>query len=145
MSTFCGTGGGIRFCGWGCQSEHPFVCFSVKPTQKTCARDLPWNQENAVKRREQGREETSQQKSERWLLRPVDLQMAGWPTREDKSAFLCSFMGVLLEDTLLLAHRSTECLEIVRDFSLLVLGANPSSWLFVLLFFPPLVVYFLCW
>ena len=33
--------GGICFCGCGCQSENPFVCFSEKPTQWACARDLP--------------------------------------------------------------------------------------------------------
>ena len=33
--------GGIRFCGCGCQSEDPFVCFGMKPTQRDCKRDFP--------------------------------------------------------------------------------------------------------
>ena len=141
---------GIHFCGCGCQSENPFVCFGAKPTQRVWARDLlrgrKWTREgrsergqkensqqkgakreqkktrrdtsraekNTVGRREQsaeghsqqkgaeetsrqrrsvkrwesGREETSQQKSERRLLGPVDVHRPGWTTREDESTFL---------------------------------------------------------
>ena len=45
-------------------------------------------QNRSVKRWEQDRDETTQQKSETRLLWPVDLQMPVWPTQEDKSAFL---------------------------------------------------------
>ena len=62
-------------------------------------------QNRSVKRWESGREETNEQKSERWLLRPVDLQTPGWPTREFKSAFLVALWEFSLEYTLALAHR----------------------------------------
>ena len=97
--------GGIRFSVYGCQSENLFVCFGAKPTQRACTRDLPrdrkdegrkvpetsWH-ERSVNRRTQsaeGRaektvdkdesraEKRDEQKSERRLLRPVDLQKLG--------------------------------------------------------------------
>ena len=38
----------------------------------------------------------------------------------------CGFVGISLEYTLALTHRSTECLESVTDFFVLAIGANPS-------------------
>ena len=64
---------GIRFCGCGCQSENPFVCFGVKPTQRACMRDLPWDrkwtregrskrgQKDTGRRRDQSTEQISQE------------------------------------------------------------------------------------
>ena len=66
-------------------------------------------QNRSVRRWESGREETSQQNSERQLLGPVDLQMPGWPTPEDKSALLVALWEFSLEYTLALPHRNTEC------------------------------------
>ena len=95
-------------------------------------------QNRSVKRWESGREETSRQKSERRLLRPVDLQTPGWPTREFKSALLVALWEFSLEYTFVLAHKNTECTKIVtQTFPLLALGANSSPWLFVYLFFHP--------
>ena len=91
------TMGGIRFYGCECQSENPFVCFGAKPTQGLACgisletgRTREGRSQRSVGRSGQSREgpslqkgaaETSQQKSERWLLRPVDRQMPSWPTR----------------------------------------------------------------
>ena len=114
--TNCDTMGSFIFCGCGCQSKNPFVCFGAKSTQRVGARDLPrdrkkaregryhrqwaWQnsqqkgaeetsrQNRSVRRWKSGREETYQQNSERRLLGPVDLQMLVWPTREDESVFL---------------------------------------------------------
>ena len=145
--------GGIRFCVCGCQSENPFVCFSAKPTQRACARDLPRDQkdegsevrekteessqqkgaaeiirdERPVKRRKQltkeirrrqpgdenRAEKREEQKSERRLLRLVDLQRPSWPTREVKSTLLVVLWEFSLEYTLALAHRNTECTKSV--------------------------------
>ena len=151
----CDTMGGIRFCGYGFQSEDPLSVLARNP-HKGLAREIfhetgrgrgkeglrDSRQERAVKSRsvkriEQGREETSQQKSERRLLRPVDIQMPGWPTREDKSALLvaCGSFARVHARVNPQKHRMHKSLT---DFSLLALGANPSPWLFVLLFFHPL-------
>ena len=91
-------------------------------------------QERAVKRRsvkrwEQGWEETSQQKSERWLLRTVDLQMPGWPTWEDKSALLVT-CGSFTRVHARVSPQKHKKHKSVIDLSLLALGANPSPWLF---------------
>ena len=49
---------GIRCVGVGeCQSEDPFVCFGVKPTQRACARDLPLDRKKTRKGRFQNRQE----------------------------------------------------------------------------------------
>ena len=99
-------------------------------SQEKVAAETSW-QNRSVKRWESGREETSQQKSERRLLKPVDLQMPGWPTREFKSAFQVALWEFLLKYTLALAHRMhKKCHRL-----LLALGANPSPCLFVCLFF----------
>ena len=152
--------GGVRFCGCGCKSENPFVCFGPKPTQRACAQDHPRNrkrtrerrsqrrvgrreqsregcsqQKESVKRCESGREETSQQKSGRWLLGTVDLRIQGWPTREDKSALLVacgSFARIHDRDS---QQMHGQLHKSITNFSLLALGANSSLWLFVLLFF----------
>ena len=67
---------------------------------------------------ESGREETSQQKSERWLLGPVDLQMPDWPTWEDKSALLVA----LWEFSLVHAYVSSQNAQKVSQTSL------PCAW-----------------
>ena len=143
---------GNRFCGCGCQSEDSFVCFGGKGLVREISRETgrkrgkegprDSRQEKAVKRRsvkrwEQGREEISQQKSERWLLRPVDRKMPGWPTWEDKSALLVACGSFAREDARV-SPQKHRMHKSVTDFSLLELGANPSPWLFVLLFFHPL-------
>ena len=150
----------IRFCGCGCQSEDSFVCFWRETHTKGLQARSPTRPEEdegrkvpelkrsqstgessqekvAVKRWELVREETSQQKSERRLLRPVDRQMPVWPTREDKSALLvtCGSFARVHAHVSPLKHRMHKS---VTNFSLLALGANPSPWLFVLLFFHPL-------
>ena len=48
--------GGIHFCGCGCQSEDPFVCFGVKPTQKDCTQDFPQDQNYTEEGSRQNRE-----------------------------------------------------------------------------------------
>ena len=156
----CDTMAGIRFCECRRHSEDPFVYFGAKPTQRACARDLPQDrkrtnegrseretegdnrQERAVKRRsvkewEQGREETSLQKSERRLLRPVDQQMPGWPTREDKSVLLVAW-GSFARVHARVSPQKHRMHQSVNDFSLLPLGTNPNPWFFVFLFFHPL-------
>ena len=80
-------------------------------------------QNRSVRRWESGIEEASQQKSERRLLGPVDLQMSGWPTREDKSALLVALWGFSLEYTLALAHRMHKKCQKLPSIAL---GANPS-------------------
>ena len=161
----CDTMGGIRFCGcgYGCQSEDPFVCFSVKSTQRTWARDFHRDRKRAMEGRsqsqeketvgrrrqnrevgiqEKSREQTSRQKSgevdgrERRLLEPVDSD-AGLANVGRWVSIPSGFVGIPLEFTLALVLRSTECQESVTDFSLLVIWANPSPWLFVPLFLPP--------
>ena len=62
-------------------------------------------QNRSVKRWESGRKKTSQQKSERWLLRPVNLQMPAWATRELKSAFIVALWEFSLEYTRAFGHR----------------------------------------
>ena len=69
--TLCDTMLGICCVGvCECQSENSFVCFGAKPTQRACARDLPWDQkdegregprEEGVSRREQSAWEISQE------------------------------------------------------------------------------------
>ena len=103
------------------------------------------SQEKVSQRWELSREETSQQKSERLLLELVDLQMMGWPKREDESAFLMvcgSFMWIHARKSL---QMHGELHKSVTNLSLLALGANPSSCLFVLFLSTPPVVYFVCW
>ena len=56
-------------------------------------------------RLESDREETSQQKSEKHLLGPVDLQMPGWSTRGDNSASPVALWEFSLEYTFALAQR----------------------------------------
>ena len=96
----------------------------------------------SVKRWEQGREETSQQKSERRLLRPVDQQMPVWPTREDKSALLVD-SGSFARVHVRVSPQKYRMHKSVINFSLLALGAKPSPSLFVL-FLPPLRLCILC-
>ena len=85
--------------------------------------------------REEKREE---QKSKRRLLGHVDLQMLGGPTREVKLALLVALWEFSLEYTLTLAHGNTECTKSVTSTSSpLVLGADPSPYLFVCSFLPP--------
>ena len=123
------------------------------PQQRACAWDLPRDRKRTKERRSQGqsagessqekvsqemgKEGTSQQVSKRCMLRPIDLQIPGWPTQEDKSALLVvcwCFARVHghVSPQKHWIHKS------VTDLSLLALGANPSPWLFVLLFFHPL-------
>ena len=155
-----------------CQSENPFACFGAKPTQRACARDLPRDrkrtregmsqrssqqkgaeedsrQEKAAKRRsvkrwEQGREETSRQKSERRLLGPVDPQMPGWPMREDESAFLVacgSFTRIHTRDSLqkhgeqhkvldfyFLRLELTQARDFLPPFRLCILCVGKGMW-----------------
>ena len=56
--------GGIPFCGCGCQSEDPFVCFGVKPSQRACMQDLPQDRKRTREGRSQGKSagESSQEK-----------------------------------------------------------------------------------
>ena len=141
----------IRFCVCRCQSENSFVCFGANPPQRACARDLPRDgrtregrserrQKKTVCRREQertvgmrgqsreghshesGTKETSQQKSERRLLGPVDLQMQGWLMRESKSALLVALSEFSLGYTLALAHRMHKKCHRLPSVAL---GANP--------------------
>ena len=90
-------------------------------------------QNRSVKRWESGREETGQQKSERRLLKPADLLMLSWPTREFKSALLVALWEFSLEYTLALAHRMHKKCHRLPP---LALEANPSPRLFVLFFHP---------
>ena len=168
IPTYCDTILGIR-CVWGVlvrrslclfwRETHPKGLYTRSPTRREEdeGRKVPEKREGhsqqkrAVKRRsvarwESGREETSQQKSDRRLLGPVDLQMPGWPTREDESAFLVacgSFARIQARDSL---QMHGELHKNVTDFSLLALGTNPSPRLFVCLFFflPPSRLCFVC-
>ena len=81
----------------------------------------------------QRREKNRGQKD--WLLRPVDLQRPGWPTREDKSALLVALWEFSLAYTFALAHRIPQKLSQTSPF--LALGVNPSPCLFVCSFLPP--------
>ena len=56
--------GGIRFCGFGYESEDPFVCFGMKPTHRACTRDLPQDRKTTKEGRSQGQSagESSQEK-----------------------------------------------------------------------------------
>ena len=75
----------------GCQSDDPFVCLGARSptrTEEDEVRKVPEKREGqsteekkAVSRREQGREQGSQQKSERQLLAPVD---SGWVDQRKK-------------------------------------------------------------
>ena len=62
----CDTIDGIHFCGCGCQSENPFVCFGAKTTQRACAPDLPWDRKDQGRKvpgnsQQKGAEEDSRQ------------------------------------------------------------------------------------
>ena len=154
--TQCDTIGGncFRWCGY--HSEKLFVCIGAKPTERICARNIlqdrkrtregrsqgQWRVEDSqekesVKRWVQRREETSQQNSKRQLLRPVDLKMPGWPTREDKSALLVA-CGSFTRVHARVSPQKHRMHESVTDYFFLALGANPSPCLFVLLYFHPL-------
>ena len=142
--------------------NNPIVCFVGKPPQRACARDLPQDQKrtregrsqrqsagdvsqkkDTVKKWEQGRVETRQQKSERRLLGPVDLQMPGCPTREDESAFLVASWRFARTHACDSQHTHGGLHKSVTDFSFLALGAKPSPWFCS--FFSTLSVVFVCW
>ena len=100
-------------------------------------------QERAVKRRsvkgrESGREETSQQKSERRLLGPVDPQVPGWLTQEDESAFVVAcgnFARIHAPDSL---QMHGELHKSVTDFPLLRLELTQARHCWFFFFFHPL-------
>ena len=108
--------GGIRFCGCGCQSEDPFVCFGIKPTQRACA---PPDRKRTREERSQSRQEkeaeqrswqnrgSQQSREERWMLEPVDSE-AGLANMRGWVSIPGGFVGISLEYTLTLAHRCTE-------------------------------------
>ena len=77
---------------------------------------------------------------ERRLLRPVD-PVAGLANVRGWFSIPSGCVGISLEYTLVIAHRSSAYLESVTNFSLLSLGANLSPYLFVLFFFHILIVY----
>ena len=59
----CSTMLGIRCVGMcGCQSGYPFFCFSAKPTQRACARDLPLDRKDGGRKVREKPEGHSQQK-----------------------------------------------------------------------------------
>ena len=87
-------------------------------------------QNRSVSRIEKSREEI------RRLLGPVDPE-AGLANLRGEVSIPGDCVGVSLEYTLAIAHRSTDCWESVTNFSLLALGANLSPLLFVLFFFHP--------
>ena len=137
---------GIRCVGvCGCQSEDSFVHHGAKPTQRACVRDLPRDQKKTREGRSQrdsqemrvGKKGDQLTKSERRLLRPVDRQMLGWPTREEKSALLVAYRRFAQVHTRICPqkHRMRKS---VTDFFFLALWVNPNPCLVVLLFFHPL-------
>ena len=158
----CDTMGGIRFCGrgFGCQSEDPFVLFWCEihtkglrakfPTrpEEDEGRKVPVSKEGGrTKRTEQGngkstavsRREQSTEVGGSRLLGPVGPE-AGLTNVRGWISIPGDFVGILLEYTLALAHRLTECQESVTNFSLLALGANPSPCSLVLVSSTLLVV-----
>ena len=82
-------------------------------------------------------EGSRQLREERRLLGPVD-SVAGLANVRGWVSIPGNFVGISLELTLALAHGFTECQESVKNFALLTLGAEPSPYLFVFLFFHPL-------
>ena len=119
-----------------CQSEDSFVCFGRKPTRRACARDFPRHQKRTRERssRDVGRTEETKAVNRR------EQELGQWNQARLANArkwvsIPSGFVGISLDYTLALAHRSTKCEESVTNFSFLALGAKPSPWLFVLLFF----------
>ena len=98
------------------------------------------NQNREGSRTDQLREQGSRQKSgeadgrERPPLEPIDWD-AGLANVKRWVSILCSFVGISLEYTLTRAHRILGKYHKLLPFAL---GANPSPWLFVLLFLHPL-------
>ena len=139
------------FCGYGCgwMPVRGFLCLFWREThtKDLRARFLTTPEEDekgqgprAVNRRRQSTEVGERRRLEKggyltrsydmWTLRPGRL------TRQDESGFLatvCEFSSTRSWQTQ--KHRM---LGKYPNFSLLALGANPSPWLFVLLFFHPL-------
>ena len=130
-----------------CQSEDSFVCFGVKPTQRACMWDLLWDRKRMREgkvpeqiRRRQSAGESSQQK-----LGEADGQRKatartygprGWVGQRERisqySWWLCGNFTRIHTHNSPQMHRKLH--KSLTNFSLLVLGANPSPWLFVLLF-----------
>ena len=146
--------GGIRFwgCGCRCQSEDPFpflvwnphkglVCKFSHKTRRGRGKEGPRESREGDQSREEDRTDQSTEENKAISRREQELNLwtqSGLANVRRWVSFTSGFVGISLEYTLTLAHRSTKCEESVTDFSLLVLGANPSPWLFVLLFFYPL-------
>ena len=81
----CDTMGGIRFCGCGCQSENPFVCFGAKPTQRACARDLPRDRKMTWEGRSQ-RQSAGEGSQEKWTELTSLQKRTEQPTEVRKAA-----------------------------------------------------------
>ena len=116
-----------------CQSDS-FVCFGAKPTQRTCSQEE--DEEAKVpeqNRRRQSAEESSQQKSgreptvrERRLRGPVNRGRVGEGERTSQhSRWLCRNLARIHARDSPQMYRKLH--KSVTNFSLLALGANPSS------------------
>ena len=134
--------GDIRFCGCGWMPIRGSLClFWYKTHTKGLRTRFPARpEENEGKpdpravNRSQGKVTVRERQLLSEELGPVDPEarladVRGWVS------IPCGCVGILLGYMLVIAHR---CTEKCPNFSLLVLGANPSLCLFVLLFFHPL-------
>ena len=103
---YCDTMLGIRCVSVsGCQSDDPFDCFGTKLTQRARSPTRPEVDKGRKFRERPVRQ--SAEGSRRRLLGPVDLQMPGWPTREDGSAFLVA-LWTFRENTHAIVCKYTE-------------------------------------
>ena len=158
MLSFIDTILGICWVGVGeCLSENPIVYFGAKPTQSVCARDLPWDRKKTREGRSSSRTE-KETKTEKWTEETNQQERAVKRSRGKSTARTCGHRGRVGQRERMSQRSRWLCGNFARiharaspqmhrnlrkrvtKFSLFALGANPSPWLFVLLFFHPL-----CW
>ena len=115
-----------------CQSEDPFVCFGVKPTQRACAQDLPRDR----KRTREGKVPEQNRPGNRSRRKPTARiygsrgQVGQRERMSQHSWWLCRNFTLIHARDSSQMHR--KLCESVTHFSLLALGANPSPCLLVL-------------
>ena len=163
---FCDTMGGNRFSVYGCQSENPFVCFGVKPTQRAYARDRKWTREGRSERRRESAEEDSrieiavqrrtqsaeggsekmetEQRRESTEVRKTTAQTC-WPTEAGLTnarkwvSIPSGFVEVSCKYTPAIACKCTErCTKVSQTSPLLRLNLNQARVCSFVLFFHPL-------